>query len=180
MDEKKLIEQMKRGSHQAMEEWIAYYYGSVYHFLYCKCQDDALAKDLCQEVFIAFIRDLPTYKFQEKSLNYLFRVASHRYYDVLRKRKRMAVLAFDESYDYHANEKTDDSLLKYCDDDYLEKLIGDLMPPYLQDIIILHYFHGWTLKEIAEAMDVPLSTMKSRHQRALKLLRQAIEEDYHE
>lgn len=47
----------------------------------------------------------------------------------------------------------------------------EALPLSLREVIVLRYFHGYALTEIAEMLGVPPGTARSRHHRALKQLR---------
>lgn len=50
------------------------------------------------------------------------------------------------------------------------------LPRQDRELLTMKYFHGFTLREIAERLDIEYEAMKKRHQRALRLLRQLLEE----
>lgn len=51
-----------------------------------------------------------------------------------------------------------------------------LLPEQDRELLTMKYFHGFTLREIAARLDVEYEAMKKRHQRALRRLRQLMEE----
>ena len=44
-------------------------------------------------------------------------------------------------------------------------------------IVVLHAVAGYKMKEIAEMLGIPLSTVLSKHSRSLKKLKQSLEEE---
>ena len=55
----------------------------------------------------------------------------------------------------------------------LEKILQNL-PPHYRVILLLHYKEDFSLHEIAEIIDKPYNTIKSRHQRGLARLRKLL------
>lgn len=166
MQERYLLYRMKRGDQAALDEWIGYYYPLIYRYLLHKAGKTSLAEDLCQEVFIRFLRTLPTYHDEGKSLNYLYTLARHCLYDHYREQNE--TLWLDEAL------LADDTALM---DTILRHEIQSLMAGYLQtlkpslgQIIRLHYFSEMTFKEIADELHLPLSTVKTRHYAGLRQL----------
>ena len=53
----------------------------------------------------------------------------------------------------------------------------DRLPQELREVVLLHYFAGYTLAETAEILEIPPGTAATRQRRALQLLRQAMGEE---
>ena len=56
----------------------------------------------------------------------------------------------------------------------------DNLEPELKSIIVLKYFHGYKISEVAEILDISISTVKNRMHKALKQLRVEIKEESYE
>lgn len=54
------------------------------------------------------------------------------------------------------------------------------LEPGLKSIIVLKYFHGYKISEVAEILDISVSTVKNRMHKALKQLRSEIKEESYE
>lgn len=91
-----------------------------------------------------------------------------------RRRKRAEKKFLDANYGYICEEKDPE------DDDRLEELvrfISDMSPIY-RDVLTLHYLNGMKTAEIAEAFDLPFTTVHSRLTRGTALLKKKVEETY--
>lgn len=174
MNERYYIKRIRQGDHRALDLFIEELYPQVYTFIHHKIQDEALAYDLTQDVFVRFIRALPTYRSEGKVLNYLYTIASRVCLSYLKTQKQNLVFCdeifIDEAQDIH------EDMLKHMTQDYLQTMIYQLKPEY-QDIIILKYFHAYTFKDISKIYHLPESTVKTRHYQALKQLKKWIERD---
>ncbi len=121
------------------------------------------ADDACQEALIKIVRSLPRFDGRSSFGTWAYRIATNASLDELRKRQRRPSLhAVDEDHrpelvDTQANgyaEQFPDRLLL---DDALDRLPEDLrIAVVLRDVADLDY------AEIAEALDVPIGTVKSR------------------
>ena len=78
---------------------------------------------------------------------------------------------------------TDDECLKEkiveFDENDINYAVEDLEPE-LKSIIVLKYFHGYKISEVAEILDISVSTVKNRMHKALKQLRVEIKEESYE
>ena len=68
-----------------MDILIQSYYPFIYAYVSRKMLMDDCAKDITQEVFLRFLRYLPTYRQEGKLLHYLYRIASNVCKDYYRK-----------------------------------------------------------------------------------------------
>lgn len=174
MNERYYIKRIRKGDHRALDVFIEELYPQVYTFICHKIQDDSLAYDLTQDVFIRFIRALPTYKSEGKVLNYLYTISSRvclSYYKTQKNHLEYRdELVVDEKADVH------EDMLKHITQEQLQELIYSLKPQS-QDILILKYFQGYTFKEISRMYHIPESTVKTRHYQALKQLKKLMEGD---
>ena len=106
MREQQILHKIKKGDQQALNAFIRDLYPSVYSFAFHKMQGDDSAKDITQEVFVRFIRQLPMYHSQGKTLHYLYRITSNLCHDYHRKMQR----------DQHADIDNQENLLSAdCD-----------------------------------------------------------------
>lgn len=172
MNEKLYIKRIKKGDHQALDIFIETLYPQVYIFILKKVKGDDIAQDLTQEVFIRFIRALPRYEYQNKTLNYLYKISSHvclTYY----KQQKIEYVIEDEIVE---DKKVDvhEAIIKQFTHDELIDAVR-LLKPLQQDVIILKYFEQYTFKEIADIYNENISTIKSRHYQALIQLKRIME-----
>lgn len=170
MNEKYYIKRIRHGDHQALDQFIEILYPQVYEFIYHKVQGD-IAKDLTQEVFVRFIRALPTYQSEGKVLNYLYKISSHVCLTYFKQNKNH--LSYEDEL-VEGHENVHEAILKQFDKEELDQAIYQLKP-LQQDVIILKYFKQYTFIEIASLYNVSVSTIKSRHYQALIKLKKIME-----
>ena len=158
-----------------LEQIYTSYYGKVMGYISARIRNRADAEDLCSEVFIKIQRKLEDYDPSKASIStWVFTITRNTVIDHFRRSKPTEELDENLSDD----SEVDESLLNQ---ETLSELAGALkkLPQQLMDILVLRYYDGKPLTEIAELMNLSYGAVKLRHQNALMLLRQHlhIEED---
>lgn len=170
MREQQILHKIKKGDQQTLNNFIQDLYPYVYSFTYRKMQGDDSVKDITQEVFVRFIRQLPMYHAQGKTLHYLYRIASNLCHDYHRKMQRDLHTDIDRQENLiSADSDVHEVILDQIRNEELMYYIGELSDSQ-QDVILLKYYHQMTFKEIAQSFSIPVSTVKTRHTAALKRL----------
>lgn len=161
------------------------YQGALINFFYKLVWDRQEAEDFAQDVFVKVFVARAHYEEKSKFSTYLFRVATNYWIDFLRtrgKRKKAASLDRDvQTADGTANlgqfiaAKTatpDDDLLRREQLERTREAI-DALPEEQKLAFLLAEVQGMKYQEIAETLDLPLGTVKSRiHAAVLKLREQ--------
>lgn len=172
MNEKYYIKKIQKGNHKALDEFIELLYPQVYTFIYRKVKGEDVAKDLTQDVFIRFMRALPTYQSEGKVLNYLYKISSHVCYSYYKSQKYD--LSLEDEKIESCDKDVHETIIKQFKQEELQKAIYQLKSVQ-QDVIILKYYEQYTFKEIASLYQISVSTVKSRHYQALIQLKKIIE-----
>ena len=154
-----VLRRAQRGDEAAFEVIVRSYRASVYTYVARVVGDRALAEDLTQEIFFRVYQGLPRFGHHSKFTTWLFQVTKNRVLDELRARERrpQAVANVDD-YPFEALElpadqgETIDAVWRA-----VHELNSDLkMSVLLRDIVGLSY------NEIADSLEIPLSTVKWR------------------
>ena len=158
-----------------LEQIYTSYYGKVMGYISARIRNRADAEALCSEVFIKIQRKLEDYDPSKASIStWVFTITRNTVIDHFRRSKPTEELDENLSDD----SEVDESLLNQ---ETLSELAGALkkLPQQLMDILVLRYYDGKPLTEIAELMNLSYGAVKLRHQNALMLLRQHlhVEED---
>jgi RNA polymerase sigma-70 factor, ECF subfamily len=138
------------------------------------------ARDLSQEAFLKAYRALGTFKQEARFSSWLYQIALNATRDRLRRRRRRTDLSLDD-----VEEKGESSLrdgapsaLDLIESSDLSRAVAAAMaalPEEQREVVILKEYQGLTFPEIAETLDVPLSTVKTRLYRGLGQLRVRLE-----
>lgn len=175
MSDDELIVLAKQGDRRALNDLIERYLAVVERFAYQIGVSANDVEDVTQDVFIRVYRFLEQYTGKTFS-TWLYKITLNAARDHFKKQKR----------DQHKQMKlfrqpredsviTDDDLLRNEEAVYLHQLIQRLDEKY-RFPIILFYFHDKKLEEIADIMDLPLSTVKTRLARGRSRLKKQLEE----
>jgi RNA polymerase sigma-70 factor, ECF subfamily len=146
----------------AVEAHKAMVFSIAWHFL----RDRAVAEELAQDVFLELHRNWSSMQSAKHIVFWLRKVTSRRSIDVMRKRKTRAETSLDEMAEPTALERVHDSMLS----SYLERMVASL-PEKQRIVIVLRYQEGMEPEEIAEMLEMNVSTVKTQITRALDLLR---------
>lgn len=202
LTDEQLIKLATKENKVALETLVARYLKLIYVFIchYVRNREDA--EDITQEVFVKMWRNLRKFNPQKGPAlcrtagsgagfkTWLFSIAKNTAIDWLRKsrsafggKKALPFSAFED-------DKGDNALIEKLNDlaplpneiieqkdaiNLLKTALGRLSLKY-REVLSLHYNNQFTFREIAESLDEPLDTVKSRHHRALIFLRKLISE----
>ena len=146
------------------------YSGKVMGYIRARVRSSADAEDLHSEVFEKILKKIDGFDPSKASLNtWIFTVTRNTVIDYFRRTKPTEEL--DEN--LSDNVELDEGLLN---SETLGELAAALrkLPQQLMDIIVLRYYDGKPLTEIAEMMNLSYGAVKLRHQNAVLMLRQAL------
>jgi RNA polymerase sigma-70 factor, ECF subfamily len=146
----------------AVQAHKAMVYSIAWHFL----RDRAVAEELAQDVFLELHRNWSSIQSAQHIVFWLRKVTSRRSIDVVRRRKTRAETSLEEMAEPTALERVHDSMLS----SYLERMVASL-PEKQRIVIVLRYQEGMEPEEIAEVLNMNVSTVKTQITRALDLLR---------
>ena len=178
-----LAERSLVGDDAALAELLERYTSPVYNYARRLCGNDEEAQDIAQDALVKVWANLG--KFQSGQAlfkTWLWRIVRNTTFDALRKHAHAhaAFSAFDtEEGNVLVDTLVDDAPMQdemYAqaeDAAMLEKALQQLAPP-ARDVLLLRYKEHLTFEEIGETLKEPLTTVKSRHRRALESLRKIL------
>ena len=147
------------------------YSGKVMGYIAARVQRRADAEDLCADVFEKAYKKIDAYDESKASLStWIFTITRNTVIDYFRRNKVMD----EPDENIAAESEIDDNLLTQ---ETLSELAAALnkLPEELQDIIVLAYYDGKPLTEIAMMMRMSYGAVKLRHQKALGLLKKEMQ-----
>lgn len=179
-DDRQLIQDCLAGDERAFGQLLAKYLSSVYGFIVQLTRDHIVAEDLAQETFIKAWKHLSRFDQKRSFKTWLFAIAKNTTYDFFKKKKSIPFSFFEDEEGQNMLDMIDDeaaspeTLLEQEEKkEVIEAALQTLSEQY-RTLLSLAYREDFSLTEIAEILEVPYNTVKSRHQRALKLLKQAL------
>jgi RNA polymerase sigma-70 factor (ECF subfamily) len=173
VDQRELVERAQRGDRDAFAALAALFVARLDAAARLILRDHELARDAVQEGFLKAWRNLPTLRDPDRFEAWLRSLVSRSCIDVLRRRGRRPMEV--ELLDIDAPPVADMASI-VADRDLLELALRRLAPEQ-RAVIVLHYYLGMPLPDVAAALGIPVGTAKSRHHRSLALMRAAIDAD---
>ena len=167
MDQRDLVERAKRGDHDAFEALAGPLVSRLDAAARLILRDQELAHDAVQDGFIRAWRNLPALRDPDRFDAWLRRLVVNSCLDITRRRRRRAIEVELSPLDSAAGA---DIATLIADRDRLDGALRHLEPEW-RAIVVLHYFLGMPLPEIAATLGIPLGTAKSRLHRSLGLMR---------
>ncbi len=175
-----LLRRHLAGEEEAFAALVRRYEKELYNFLARFTGDRALAEDLFQETFLQLHVSAGTFDQSRRLKPWLFTIAANKARDALRRRVRHAAAPLDATVSGTADERTSyadlmpsdvpvpqESVLNLEDRRAVENIVSE-MPEHLRTVLVLSYFSDLPYKEIADVLDVPLGTVKSRLHAAVR------------
>jgi RNA polymerase sigma-70 factor (ECF subfamily) len=178
--DEELVAAFQDGDAAAFDELVARWERKIHGAVFRIVGTDEDARDLCQEAFLKAYRGLSTFKREARFSSWLYQIAINACRDRLRRRRGKTAISLDE-----VEEARDGGLramapspLDLVEARDLRHLVADAMATLRaeeREVVILKEYQELTFPEIAEALEVPLSTVKTRLYRGLAQLRHQLE-----
>jgi len=124
------------------------------------------ALDVLQETFLYFVKKLPGFELRSQFRTFLFPAAKHL---SLKKKPRSGHISVEEAPELAA------SLICPETEEQQRTAVAETvaaLPEAQREVVMLRFVDGFSLPEIAEALDIPVGTVKSRLHNALARLRE--------
>ncbi|MFW6132478.1 MAG: RNA polymerase sigma factor [Planctomycetota bacterium] len=174
-----LLRRHLAGDEQAFAVLVRRYRRELFTFLMRFTSDAGLAEDAFQEAFLQVHLSGGGFDPQRRFKPWLFTIAANKARDAMRWRSRRRTAPLDASVEGSEQADTYASLIpadvpapeetaaNQETRRTVENIVSD-MPDHLRMVLLLNYFHEMPYKDIAEALSVPLGTVKSRLHAAVR------------
>jgi RNA polymerase sigma-70 factor, ECF subfamily len=170
VDQRGLVERAQRGDHDAFAELVDVSIARLDTAARLILRDPELARDAVQESFINAWRRLPGLRDPDRFDAWLHRLLVNASLDLVRRRRRRVIevelLAIDAP-------TTSDAAGHVADRDLLDAALARLDPGH-RAVVVLHFYLGMPLPDVAQSIGIPLGTAKSRLHYALAAMRSSV------
>jgi RNA polymerase sigma-70 factor (ECF subfamily) len=172
--DKELVKRVQKGDKGAFDLLVLKYEQKIVNLVMRYVRDPELALDISQEAFIKAYRALPRFRGDSAFYTWLYRIAVNtaKNYLAAQRRRPMDIeldMQDPDQYGLHAKLKETDTpeglTISQELQDVLERAI-DALPDDLRTAIILRELDGMSYEEIAQTMECPVGTVRSRIFRA--------------
>ena len=168
-EERQLIEQALHGEIESWGEIVHRYRGAVYGIALGIVGNTADAEDAAQDAFIRAYENLEKYDLNRKFSTWIFTITANLCKNKLRRDKHLAPLD-DSTPMMGTAEDPADKMVREAQDSLVQDALADLDEKY-RSPMVLRYYGELDYKEIAEVLDVPEGTIKTRIHRAKAALK---------
>lgn len=177
-----LAQRAAAGDEAAFEDLVNKYSGPILNFCRRLVGDATVAEDLAQEAFVKFYLGLSHFDPAKAVSPYLYRIAHNHCLDWLRKKKVPTVPLVWEDEDGGEARVADapdsslapDALVERAEvQGAIDEALASL-PPVYRSALIMRHREGLSYEEIAEALDMPIGTVKARIHRGRGILQQKL------
>ena len=134
-------------------------------------RDSELARDAVQDSMVRAWRDLPGLRDPDRFTPWLHRLTVNACLDVARRRQRRSI---EVELTPIAMPSVADTTAEFADRELIDDALRQLEPEF-RAVVVLHYFLGMPLQDVAVSMRIPVGTVKSRLHRALRTMRVTLE-----
>ncbi len=155
------------------------YNKDVYRSCYYMLRNTQDAEDLCHDVFVTVFRQ--DWRNVEHTRAWIMRITMNLCLNLLRKnqtkQKKQGDVQWQHEQAAAAVKSVDTMVFEKASAAEWERLLNQL-PDKLMAVITLRYIGEMSLAEIAETLKIPIGTVKSRINRALKIMRKELEQNH--
>jgi RNA polymerase sigma-70 factor, ECF subfamily len=170
--ERELVERCRAGDERAFQELVDRHKDLVFALIARTVQDRSRAEDLAQDVFLRIHRGLPYFRGEARLSTWIYRIVANVCLQDHGRAPRTSTI--DDERAAQAVSVADRQFTDLEVRDRLEKAIARL-PANYRLLIAAHYLQGVQYEELAEALQLPLGTVKTQLYRAKQQLRRLLE-----
>jgi RNA polymerase sigma-70 factor (ECF subfamily) len=179
-----------RGQAEAFGDLVRRYERELYGYLRRYLGDATLAEDVFQNTFLQLYLKSGHYEAGRPVRPWLYTIATHQAIDALRRGSRHQAISLEQPRRADGSEPSDGELRNLLE--LLEsrgpspveaasaeerrrhvRAAVDRLPDFLRQVLVLAYYQGLKYREIAEILEIPVGTVKSRLHSALLKLQEA-------
>ena len=168
------IAQAQRGNSEAFSKLVETCQSPVYNLCYRMLNDPYEAEDAAQETFLRAFNNLRHYDESRSFSTWLLSIAAHYCIDQIRKR-RMNLLSLDDAVylDPPDTAPGPETALSTGEEQKRVRLLLEKLSPQDRAAVIMLYWYDLSYEEIAEALSMTVSAVKSRLHRARQVMAQS-------
>lgn len=167
-DDQQLIQATARGSEKAFGEIYQRYHHLIFNYLLRITQDEDGANDIMQEVFLAIWQGASRFKHQSSVKTWIYRIAYKRSISWLRKHSRKtSQMELEEVVDL--GRSPEETAIVTIQNAQLKKAMATLAPKH-RTVLEFAFIEEMSYSEIADILNCPMGTVKSRMSYALRNL----------
>jgi RNA polymerase sigma-70 factor (ECF subfamily) len=172
--DRELVERVAGGDRAAVRLLFMRHHARIYRFVARQTGSEMMADDIANEVFLELWRQAPAFQGRSEVSTWLLGIARFKALSALRKKKEVEI---DEEAAAAVPDTADTPEVAVMKDDKATALRGmvNALPEEHRTVIDLAYYHSKSVAEIAEILEIPVATVKTRMFYARKKLGEALQ-----
>jgi RNA polymerase sigma-70 factor, ECF subfamily len=181
MSDEQIVQRALSGDADAFGEIVQRWERRIFALAFGMLGREEDARDATQETFFAAFRNLRNFRGEAKVSSWLHRIAINQCITRQRRAKVRGETALEDETSSEvatfltpANQSPAQAVESRERTKIVRRAVTAL-PPELREVIVMKEFEDLTFQEIADVLDLPLSTVKSRLYTALRQLRMRLE-----
>ncbi len=181
-----LIEKAQRGDRGALNELIRKHQDRAYQYAFRLTRNPDIAADVVADAFVRINNALKNFKGNAAFTTWLYRIITNCYLDQRKREKGKGNVSLDSGFQQDDEDitreiedpgRTPDELVERNQREaLLHKALAQL-PEFQKSMIVMYHAEQLSYEEIAESLDLPIGTVKSRLNRARISLREILAQD---
>jgi RNA polymerase sigma-70 factor, ECF subfamily len=174
MTDIELVERIVDGDRTGLNILVGRWEKTIYNFVYRYLGNNELARDVSQKTFIRVYKNITKLRDINKFSSWIYQIAANLCKDELKKKRHRDMLSIDVIHENSENgylmpNELIETDISQPDSELNNKQIGTIIQKALKQlpeeqriVIIMKEYQGLKFKEIAEALDESINTVKSR------------------
>jgi RNA polymerase sigma-70 factor (ECF subfamily) len=168
-----LVDRVAKGDRAAVRLLFMRHHARVYRFVARQTGSEMMADDIANEVFLELWKQAPGFEGRSEVSTWLLGIARFKALSMLRKKKETWIDDDDAAQIPDGSDTPEVVTMKEDKAAALRRMI-DALPDEHRTVIDLAYYHGQSVSEIGEVLDIPVATVKTRMFYARKKLGEAL------
>lgn len=169
------LKRLKAGEESAFSQLYDNYSGAFYGIIFRMIQREELAQDILQEGFVKIWKNIQLYDASKATLfTWMLNIMRNHTIDTMRSKHQKQKI---QSIDVNVRVVNRQENTTTADEHVLIKELVDQLKPEHRQMIEMAFFKGYTQEELAEELNMPLGTVKTRARAALMQLRKYFKYD---
>ena len=180
--DEELVARATAGDLESFNQLVRRWERPIFALAYRTLGREEDARDVVQDAFLRAYRGLPRFKGEAKFSSWLYRITLNLCRDWIRRERRAPIVQTPAGVDPNAfaDEQVSPSLSveELVGRHQLSEAVAQAMAELPEDqrtAILMKEYHGLTFQEIADTLQCPLSTVKTRLYQGLSVLRRRLE-----
>lgn len=175
-EELEYLQAFQKGDYQAVEIVVDEYYPGLYNFLLRMGCPPGDVDDIIQETFIKAAKGLYRYQHRDRFRIWLLKICHNSLRDYYKKASRRREIPYAPETLPVAEAGHPESIIMELEQARRVQAALNQLPPKQRLAVVLRYYHGFSIKEIAQMVHCPVGTVKSRLNGALSNLKSFVQE----